>query len=99
MWPILADAGSSFSSKAQATVRAPPEDNGRDDPGFPTVSLSTKEVSVCRARCGRILRPKLIYKEVAQSDDLVDFNDDLVDFDNHFGDVRLGGTCIVNIVG
>jgi hypothetical protein len=64
MWPILADAGSSFSSKAQATVRAPPEDNGRDDPGFPTVSLSTKEVSVCRARCGRILRPKLIYKEV-----------------------------------
>jgi hypothetical protein len=38
-------------------------------------------------------------KEVAQSDDLVDFNDDLVDFDNHFGDVRVGGTCIVNIVG
>src|SRR3954447_25718810 len=63
LWPILADAGSSCS-KARATVRAPPEDNGRDDPGFLTVSLSTKEVSVCRARSGRILRPEPRYKEV-----------------------------------
>src|SRR3954447_20204107 len=62
LWPILADAGSSCS-KARATVRAPPEDNGRDDPGFLTVSLSTKEVSVCRARSGRILRPEPRYKE------------------------------------
>src|SRR3954466_11358857 len=61
LWPILADAGSSCS-KARATVRAPPEDNRRDDPGFLTVSLSTKEVSVCRARSGRILRPEPRYK-------------------------------------
>src|SRR5215213_416743 len=62
-WPILADAGSSaLRSKARATVRAPPED-GRDDPGFPTVFARTKETSVCRARRGRILRPKPRYKE------------------------------------
>lgn len=44
---------------------------GRDDPGFPTVSLPTKEQTVCRAR-GRILRPQSRYKEQGLVDKAVD---------------------------
>jgi len=70
LWPILADAGSSSSSmsKALATVRAPPEDKGATTLAFRR-SLGTKETTVCRARYGRILRPKPRYKEMIEHDE------------------------------